>query len=143
MNRMKNHPKYLSILLTIVSAVTFVNVLVMYWFPVIIPLSSFSAVRTTVVAFIEKRYALIAVSLLICGLLFLSAISVRRQHCFLPVLSLIYLSCDFLFVLSLLAGGISDGYWKMYLMQTMIPAVLIGLLGMYCWTNLRVHRRHP
>ncbi len=140
---MKNHTKYLSILLIIVSAITLINVLVLYWFPVIIPLSSFSAVRTTFVAFIEKRYALIAVSLLICGLLFLSAISVRRQRVLLPALTLVYLLYDFLVVLSLLVQGIDDGYWTYYIIQTLISAVLIGLLGMYCWTNLRAHRRHP
>ena len=81
--------KILFVLLLTVSIVTFINVLVMYWLPIRIPISSFSAVRLTAVAFIEKRYYLILFSILICVLLLLSALSVRRQYVVLPSLSLI------------------------------------------------------
>ena len=100
----KYSTKCLTILLTIVSTVSLINVFVMYWFPINIPLSSFSAVRLTFVAFIEKRYYLILVSALICVLLFLSTLSVRRQHIILPGLSLLYLTYDFIIVLSLFMG---------------------------------------
>ena len=106
----KYSTKYLTILLTIVSTVSLINVFVMYWFPINIPLSSFSAVRLTFVAFIEKRYYLILVSTLICVLLFLSTLSVRRQHIVLPSLSLLYLIYDFIIVMSLFVDGIDDGY---------------------------------
>lgn len=105
-NMLKYSTKCLTILLTIVSAVSLINVFVLYWFPINIPLSSFSAVRLTVVAFIEKRYYLILVSVLVCVLLFLSTLSVRRQHIILPGLSLLYLIYDFIIVFHFLKGNI-------------------------------------
>lgn len=134
---LKYSTKCLTILLAIVSAVSLVNVLVMYWFPINIPISSFSAVRLTVVAFIEKRYYLTLVSALICVLLFLSTISVRRQHILLPVLSLMYLIYDFVIVFSLLVDGLGDGYWRTYIIQTIVSIALIVLLCIYCWNSFR------
>ena len=136
-NMLRYSQKCLTVLLTIVPIVTFVNVLVMYWIPINIPLSSFSAVRTMFVAFIEERYYLILVSVSICVLLFLSTISIRRQHSFLPVLSLMYLIYDFIIVLSLLIDGLGDSYWRTYIIQAIISITLIVLLCIYCWACLR------
>lgn len=140
----KYSTKYLTILLTIVSTVSLINVFVMYWFPINIPLSSFSAVRLTFVAFIEKRYYLILVSALIGVLLFLSTISVRRQHIILPGLSLMYLIYDFIIVLSLFINGLDDGYWRTYIIRTIVSIALIVLLCVYCLNYLRnnLHNRH-
>ena len=129
--------KILFVLLMTVSVVTFINVLVMYWFPIMIPISSFTAVRLTVLLLIEKRYYLIPVSLLICALLLLTAISIRRQHILLPGLSLPYLIYDFAIVLSLFVNGIDDGYWKTYIVQMTVSIALIALLGIYCFACLR------
>lgn len=136
-NMLKYSQKCLTVLLTIVSIVTFVNALIMYWIPINIPLSSFSAVRNMFVAFIERRYYLILVSALICVLLFLSTISVRRQHILLPVLSLMYLIYDLVRIFSLLVNGLGDGYWRTYIIQTIILFALTASLGTYCWTYLR------
>ena len=136
----KYSTKCLTILLTIVSTVSLINVFVMYWFPINIPLSSFSAVRLTFVAFIEKRYYLILVSALICVLLFLSTLSVRRQHILLPVLSLMYLIYDFVIVFSLLVDGLGDGYWKTYIIQTIVSVTLIVLLSV-CLLDLLTKKR--
>lgn len=134
---LKLSKKILFVLLLAVSVVTFINVLVMYWFPIIIPLSSFSAVRLTVLLLIEKQYYLIPVSLLICVLLLLTAISIRRQHILLPGLSLPYLIYDFVIVLSLFVNGLDDGYWKTYIIQMTVSIALIVLLCIYCFTCLR------
>ena len=139
----KYSSKCLTILLTVVSTVSLINVLVMYWFPIVIPLSTFSAVRLTVLAFIEKRYSLLIVSVLICALLFLSTISVRKQHILLPLLSLVYLIYDCVRVFVLLVNGLSDGYWKTYIIQTLILIALIVLLCVYFLNFLRynLHNR--
>ncbi len=141
---LKYGTKCLTILLAIVSIVSLVNVLVMYWFPINIPINSFSAVRLTVVAFIEKRYYLILISVLICVLLFLSTLSVRRQHIVLPSLLLIYLIYDFIIVLSLLIDGLDDGYWTTYIIQTLVSTTLIVLLCVYILNYLQnhLHKRH-
>ena len=129
--------KILFVLLLTVSIVTFINVLVMYWLPIRIPISSFSAVRLTAVAFIEKRYYLILFSILICVLLLLSALSVRRQYVVLPSLSLLYMIYDFIVVMSLFVNGLDDGYWKTYIIQMTVSIALIVLLCIYCFTCLR------
>ena len=139
-NMLKYSTKCLTILLTIVSTVSLINVFVMYWFQINIPLSSFSAVRLTFVALIEKRYYLILVSALICVLLFLSTLSVRRQHILLPVLSLMYLIYDFVIVFSLLVDGLGDGYLKTYIIQTIVSVTLIVLLSV-CLLDLLTKKR--
>ena len=129
--------KILFALLMTVSVVTFINVLVMYWFPIIIPISSFTAVRLVFLTFIVKKYWLLIFSFLICLLLFLTAVSVYRRHILLPTLSLIYLIYDFVIVLSLFINGLGDGHWKTYIIQMTVSIALIALLGIYCFTCLR------
>lgn len=138
-NMLKYSTKCLTVLLTIVSTVSLINVFVMYWLPIRIPISSFSTVRLTAVAFIEKRYYLILFSILICVLLLLSALSVRRQYVVLPSLSLLYMIYDFIVVMSLLVDGLDDGYWRTYIIWIIISIALIVLLCIYCWNGLRNH----
>ena len=130
------YKKLLAILLTTVAIATSINILLMYWIPTNIPLSSFSAVRMSFIAFIEKRYYLIIVGLLVGLLLLLTTFAIRKQQVFLPVLSLIYLIYDFIKVLALLINGFYDGYWIMYIVQTIVTAVLIVLLCTYCLMNI-------
>ena len=136
---LKYSTKCLTVLLAIVSSVSLINVFVMYWLPIQIPFSSFSAVRLTAVAFMEKRYHLIFFSILICVLLLLSALSVRRQHVVLPSLSIIYLIYDFIVVMALLVDGLDDGYWKTYIVSILVSIALIALLCIYCWNGLQNH----
>lgn len=95
--------------LSLVSIITFFNSIIIYWAPVIIPFSSFSAVRLVFLAFIERYYWFIVLSLLICILLFLTAVSVYRRQILLPAFSLIYLIYDFITVVSLLIDGLARG----------------------------------
>jgi hypothetical protein len=139
---LKYSQKHLTILLTIVSVVSLLNALTMYWLPVLIPLSSFSAVRLTVLALFTKQYYLIPVSLLLCVLLFLTTISICKKHCFLPVVSLLYLIYDSIIVLLLFADGLDDGYWGTYIIQVIVSISLTVLLSKYCWNCLRDSRRN-
>jgi len=134
---LKDRQKCLTVLLMIVSVISFINVLIMYWVPIVIPLGSFSAVRLTVLAFIEKQYYLIPVSLLLCTMLFLTTISIRKKHSILPVLSLFYLIYDSITVLLLFIDGLDDGYWGIYSIQVIVSIALTVLLGDYCWKYLR------
>ena len=143
-NMLKYSTKCLTVLLTIISVASLINVLIMYWLPINIPLNSFSAVRLAVGALIEKRYYLILFSLLLCVLLFLTTISVRRQQSILPTLSLLYLIYDFIIVLSLFIDGLSDGYWRSYIIRIMVSIALVVLLSIYCWNYLRnyIHNKY-
>lgn len=126
-----------------VSITTLFNSIIIYWIPIIIPFSSFTAIRLVFFAFIEKYYWLLIFVFCICILLFLTAVSVYRRHILLPILSLIYLIYDFVIVFSLLVDGLGDSYWKPYIIQTLILIALIVLLCIYCWNGLRniLHNR--
>lgn len=134
---LKNTNRLLLGLVYLISIITLLNVIIMYWIPIIIPLSSFTAIRLAVLAFIEEAYWLILLDLLICTQLFLTTISIRRQGILLPGLSLLYLIYDFVTVLLLLIDGLHDGYWRTYILQTIILFALTASLGTYCWTYLR------
>lgn len=140
----KHSQKILIVLLTIVAVVTFANVIIMYWFPTIIPLGSFSAVRLTVLALIEKQYYLIPVSLLGGVLLLFTAISIYKQRIILPILSLLYLVYDFIVVMTLFIKGLSDNYWIMYVTQAVVSLSLIVLLCIYClnWKRNKCSPNH-
>ena len=140
-----NKQRCLIILLTIVSTVSFVNVLVMYWLPCFLPLSVISILRTAIIALVERRYDLIVISFLACVLLFLSTISVRRQHVVLPILSVLYLTYDFVFVLWLLIDTITNNdftayYITSYSIKAFVSFILIVLLGSYCQGCLKEGR---
>ena len=123
--------------LGLVSITTLFNSIIIYWIPIIIPFSSFTAIRLVFFAFIEKYYWLLIFVFCICILLFLTAVSVYRRHILLPILSLIYLIYDLVRVFVLLVNGLSDGYWKTYIIQTLILIALIVLLCVYCLNYLR------
>lgn len=125
---LKYNQKCLTILLKVISIATFVNLSVVYWLPITFPISSFSAVRIVVIAFIDKQYQLIPMGVLICVFLFLTPFSIRRKNILLPVLTIIYLIFDFIIVLSLIIDGLYDGYWRMYIIQALLPIALIVLL---------------
>ena len=134
---LKYGTKVLIVLLTIVSTVSIINVIMMYWIPINIPLNSFSVMRLTFVALIEKKYYLIIVSMLISVLLYLTTVAIRKQKILLPVLSLLYLLYDFVIVVLLFIDGLNDGYWGTYIIQTIILSTLILLLARYCWLYLK------
>ena len=138
---LKSGTKLLTNLLKVVSIITLINTISMYWFPIYIPLGSFSAVRFTLVALMEKQYSCILVSILIGALLFITTVAVRRQHIFLPSLSLLYLIYDCVMVLILFVDGIDNGYWKIYIIQIIVSIVLIVLLCIYCWNALQTKLR--
>lgn len=132
-NAMKYYKKCLTLILTIVSIITFFNVLIMYLLPLYIPLSSFSSVRIMFISLVEKKYILSIVSVLPSILLFVSTISIRRWHIVLPMLSLVYIVCDFITLLLLLINSLDDGYWTTYIIPITISIVLILLLCLYCY----------
>ena len=138
---MKNHARWLQIILVVFTAVTCINVLILYWAPVYIPISSFSAVRAMTVAFLEKKYYLILVSIGICALLFMATRSVFRQMRLWPLLLLLYCLYDLFMVLSQLAANISDGYWKNYVISGATLLIAIVNLCIYCIKGFRLLRR--
>ena len=128
-------------LLFVVSIVSLFNLIIAYWFPVRIPLSSLSVVKLMFFALLEKAYWLIPLSILLCAMLFLTGIAVCKRQILLPSLSLVYLIYDLISVLSLLITGIADGYWRPHIIPTFVLIILVFLLSIYCYTYIRINFR--
>ena len=124
-------------LLRLVSIATFVNIIVEWWLPVIIPVSVLSAIRLVVLAFSTKTYWLLVGAVLICALLFATSLALRQNRIILPIASLAFLLYDFIVVLGLLVDGFQNSYWTTYITQVLLDGTTIVLLLVYCWFFLK------
>lgn len=122
----------LKIILAVCSLTSLINILMMYWLPIIIPTTSFLALRIAFVSFAEKRYYLLVISVLICVGLFITIFSINKHRIFLPILTLIYIFGELSIVFFLFVDGLGDGYWITYVMQLVVLVTLIVLLYKYC-----------
>lgn len=130
----------LSLALKGVAAITLVNVAIMYWLPMQLPLSSFSAIRLMFLAYGNGQYHLIPVSVLICVLLFAGGMAVQKRRIWFPVLSVFYFLYE---LIELLLLSVSDylagnGYLRSDLASLLITTLIGGLLCIYCtiyWKN--------
>ncbi len=129
--------RLLIVFLGLVSVVTLINVIILYRYPSFVPFSSFIVRRLMFLAFIEKAYWLILLSVLICALVFLTAVSVHRRHILLPILSLIFLVYEFITAFSLLIDGMHYPYWCEYAIVIATAGILILLLCVYCLDYFR------
>ena len=80
--------------LMIISSITLINIAVLYWFPLQIPLSSYLAVNLMRTSYFLKAYYLIPIVFSLCIVMFFSALSFLKNRILLPVFSFIYLLCD-------------------------------------------------
>ena len=132
----------LKILLAVFSLTSLINMLILYWIPLFIPTGSFHVERLALVSFAEKRYYLLVVSLFICVLLFLTTFSIKKNRAFLPILSLIYILCDFATVFLLFVVGLVDRFCSTtYIMQLILLGTLLVLLCKYCWRRLFINNK--
>lgn len=137
---MKNNKPLLSGLLGFTGGITLINVIIMYWFPIILPFTVFTPLRLVMLAYIKKQYWLVLVSVLVCILLLMTIRAICKKGILFPILSLLYLVYDFLTVLYVLIDSITDGFWMIYIVQILMPLILIILMCIYCWTYFVAHR---
>lgn len=123
--------KFLAISMGLVGIVTFVNAIVLYWIPGWWPLSSFVAISIQMLAYIQKTYWMLLLTLMVCILLFSSAISVRKGKIVLPIVSTVYFVGEFIVILFLIFDSLHDGYWTTYIVYALVQVVLIVMLCLY------------
>lgn len=82
----------------LISVVSLINVVVLYWFPVNIPFSSYLATSLMSTAYFLKAYYLIPVALLICAFIACSAFSFLKKKVILSVVLLVYFLIDSFFL---------------------------------------------
>ncbi len=133
---LKKNKKILIALLYVFSISTLINSLIMYWFPIVMPTTSFIAIRLVFVSFTEKRYYLLGISIAICILLLLTIFSVNKNRIFIPILSFIYTFIDFATVLCRFIDGLDDGYWIMYIAHLVLLITITMLLFSYIRNSL-------
>lgn len=90
-NKLMN--KYFKIfekILIIIAVITIIGTIIMYWFPIPTPFSSYTATRAAFIAFLDRKYYLILISILICGLILYTAKSIKNNKIIPAILLLIY-----------------------------------------------------
>ena len=138
--------KVLFYCLAIISVVTFVNIVILYWFPITTPLSSYLAVALMAISYWFESYYLILIPLLICVVIFLSSISVLKKQIIWPVVVFIYLISDLGFLAqSLFDAWINDDYFiVMQAIQIVIYSSVVVLLCIYfvsLWKEQKISKK--
>lgn len=126
---------FLMYALCIISIITTLNCAVFYWFPVTFPFSSYSAVKFMLFAFLSRHHWFALPSFLICALMFLTALSVRRQSIVFPIIALIYFLSDFIMLFFPLIDGLKNGLWIMYITPIVVTTIFIVQLCFFCWNH--------
>ncbi len=86
-----------------------VNLLVLYFFPMSIPLANFSIVKLAFIGMVERKYSYILISVLLILVILSGAVSIKRNGVLFPCLNLMLFLGDligagFLFITDLLNG---------------------------------------
>lgn len=114
--------KFTSIMMLGLSIITYINIAFIYFLPYFIPISSFTSIRLTSLAFIDKRYYLIAISILLNSINFISAFEIQKKHVFFPILSIVYNIFDLGYVLYLFMYDIVK---NQFIIWSYIPSIII------------------
>lgn len=121
-------------LLKIIAVITCMNVIALYWFPLMLPFSSFLAVKIMFVAYAEEMYYMSFISISICILMFFTAVSINRHKFLCPAVLTVYFAVEFLDLLLVLIDdfSVNNGFIWLHLVQILISTVLSILLCIYC-----------
>lgn len=117
----------------IISLTSFINMSVLYWVPIQIPLSLHSVTGLMLAAYFLKAYYLIPICFSICALIFFSAFSFLKQQIFLPIVLFVYLLCDLFFlVYSFFNAWFTDAHFiAVQAIQIVISSVIITFMCIY------------
>ncbi len=129
----KERRSFLMGLLATMGIATLINITVIQYFPLYIPLSSFSAVRLSIIGLVTQNYLLVFASIVICVVLLVAFRSIRHSRIFVPSLVLIYLICDNIVLLFYWIDGISTKYiltW-FYSIQLLTSLTTVIMLFVY------------
>lgn len=126
----------------IISSISLINIVILYWIPRQLPGSSFSVVSLMMMAFITKAYWLIPISFLFCFLMFLAVRSFPEQKIVFPVFTFVYLSIDLILVVYVFLDTLNNNVYFTFLrlMQILVNLAILTFLGIYfhlCWQHRR------
>lgn len=117
----------------IISLISFINMALLYWFPIQIPLSSYSAISLMATSYFFKVYYLIPICFAICVLMFFTALSFLKKQVILPVILFVYLLCDLFFLAySFFNAWVNDEHFiVVQAIQTIISITIIIFMCVY------------
>lgn len=129
--------KFLFFAMMIISSISLINIIVLFWFPVQIPLSSYSVTGLAFTAYFLKAYYLLPICFAICIVMFVAAFSFLKEHVFLPVVSSLYFLCDFLVLAySFFGAWFKDGHFiTVQAIQILISITIIAFIHLYFATR--------
>lgn len=137
---LKISKKFLFYALLIISSITLLNLIVLYWFPIQVPLCSYLATNLMVTAYIIKAYYLIPICFSICILMLCTAFAFLKEQLFLPVTLFVYLWCDLFFLsYSFFDAWFNDSHFiAVQAIQILINISVITFMCIYFVTRKKV-----
>ena len=129
--------KFLFFTMVIISSISLINMIVLYWFPIQIPLSSYSVTGLAFTAYFLKAYYLLPICFAICIVMFVAAFSFLKECVFLPVATSLYFLCDFLVLTySFFGAWFNDGHFiAVQAIQMLISIAVIVFIYFYFVTR--------
>ena len=126
----------------IIAIISSINIVLLYWYPFQISLSSYLATSLMFIAYAFKLYYLVPISLLICIGMFFAALSFQKEQTLLPIGLFVYLHCDlFLLVCNVGITWLVDKHFlKIQATQLFISFSVIILMYFY-FALLKRHKR--
>lgn len=129
--------KILSTTLLILAIIQVINGFLMYFAILIIPPSSFLAMRTLFVSFVERNISYFIIAIVLTLLMLVSAICVRKNRLLLPILSMIYLTVDFVSASILFADDMVQGFRNNLTILCMVSDLVIIVLYILYFINFK------
>lgn len=136
--------KFLFYSLLIISSITLVNLIVLYWFPIQIPFCSYLATSLMFTAYTIKAFYLIPICFSICILMLLTAFSFQKEKIFLPIALSIYLLCDLFFLAySFLDAWINGSYFmSVQAIQVIVSITVTTFMCIYFVTRRKAAKHN-
>lgn len=138
-----NVHKILRWTLLVSGAISTVNLLILYFFPMLIPLANFSIIKLTFIAIVERKYSYVVIGILLILLILSGSASIKRNGVLLPCLDLVLFLWDLISVGTLfITDLLNEEINTLVLSSGVIDIVVIVLSVLYFVGRDRLHQQN-
>lgn len=106
-----------------------VNLLILYFFPMSIPLANFSIIKLTFIAIMERKYSYILISVLLILVILSGAVSIKRNGALFPCLNLVLFLGDLIGAGILFITDLLNGYMNTLVLSSGIVDIIVIVLS--------------
>lgn len=106
-----------------------VNLLILYFFPMSIPLANFSIIKLTFIAIMERKYSYILISVLLILVILSGAVSIKRNSVLFPCLNLVLFLGDLIGAGILFITDLLNGYMNTLVLPSGIVDIIVIVLS--------------